>query len=213
MRLSHAVLLAGLLLSPAIPAVADTTYTYTGNGFTQLDSGTSYTSSSSITGSITFASPLDPDLGNQFMAGFVFASPITYLSFSFSDGLQTITNATAVNPIINIATDDQGNIIAWQIDVGDFAGNYEIFFNSHTILYTASGNDGATFNGIYGGNSTPGTWSLVGGSQPVLAPEPSSLAFLITGVVGVAGAARKRLRKARTDCKFFHATGSAFDHY
>ena len=71
----------GFVLSTSI-AHADVTYTYTGNDFTNIAGP--YTTSESISGTVTLSSAL-PD--NQ-----VTLLTVTPVSFSFMDGIHTITD-------------------------------------------------------------------------------------------------------------------------
>jgi hypothetical protein len=79
MRLSLFATAAALCLS-SLAARADAVYTYTGQDFTFANAP--YTTSDSITGELTFSSPLAPDLALQQEL------PVSY---SFSDGVETLT--------------------------------------------------------------------------------------------------------------------------
>ena len=67
---------------PASVQAVPTTYQYTGNPFTFVTGP--YTTSDFVTGMVTLAGPLPPNM----------PSPVTPTAFTFSDGVQTITNLT-----------------------------------------------------------------------------------------------------------------------
>jgi hypothetical protein len=160
--------------------MADVTYTYTGNDFT--DALAPYTTTESITGSFTVASPLGDNYPYQ---------QIAPLSFSFSDGVQTITNlnATLPPPFFDFATDLNGNITTWSIFIGNASGD---FIETNNLL-----NDNGLFGIDIGGDvvgigineSNPGSWTT---PPPSPTPEPSTFALLSTGMLGLAGIARRR---------------------
>ena len=77
-------LLAFMSLLGFSPASADTIYTYTGNDFTS-NSG-SFTDADKVTGTIDLATALGDNSGS------VEISPVSY---SFSDGVQTLTNSNS----------------------------------------------------------------------------------------------------------------------
>jgi len=86
-------------LSVAYPAlVRATTYDYTGNPFTVV-SGV-YTTSDFVSGMVTLAGPLAPNMPLDFV------SPT---AFSFSDGHQTITNLTATSATFAFQTGAHGS--------------------------------------------------------------------------------------------------------
>jgi len=89
------VVAAALSATGAVGASADTIYTYTGMPFTSALSP--YTTSDYVSGWIDLAAPLS---AGRPLTGIV---PV---SFSFSDGLQTITASNALSgSVIDLATD------------------------------------------------------------------------------------------------------------
>jgi len=180
-----------------MPLMAET-YTYKGNDFTTV-TGTGLTTSDSVTGSFTLASPLGVNLNG----GNVAASA---LSFSFTDGPDTITNSTPgvdscnCSPTIDIWTDGSGNIINW--DIGLTVGN----LGSETILsqdYFAgiftgtlirdSGNLDNSGNNTASNSGEAGTWTA---SSSSAAPEPGSIWLLGAGLAALTGAVRWKSRRA-----------------
>ena len=87
----------------AVPA----TYKYTGNPFTNVEGV--YTTSDFVSGMVTLAGPLAPNI------------PLTSVSptaFTFSDGVQTFTNLTpSVDFSFAFATGPTGAIILWNVHV------------------------------------------------------------------------------------------------
>jgi hypothetical protein len=95
-----------ILAVSVVAAEADTIYTYTGNPFTSVFGP--YTTSDRVTGFFDLATPLANNLPETVI------SPI---SFSFSDGVQTITNTTpgVVVGSFSVATDASGKPEFWDI--------------------------------------------------------------------------------------------------
>ena len=186
-RINHAgaavIGLVGCVLSIAA-ARADVTYTYTGNDFTTFSSPTTYTTSDSVTGSITLTSALADNISS-----FINQPAASIVSFSFSDGQQTITNANATLSQFDFETNSSGDITYWQLVVGigsvfeDSIGTS----NAPGIAVVDQGvmdydNDAAdNFN-------DPGTWTTGSASTPV--PEPGSLVLLGTGLAALAASFR-----------------------
>ena len=114
-KLEAIFLLVSALVLVIPQAKADAIYSYVGNDFTIIENSTpsgTFTTSDSVSGSFSLASPLAANL-NDFTISNV-------LSFSFSDGPHTFTESTADLRVatFDVWTDASGNIINWQIEIG-----------------------------------------------------------------------------------------------
>ena len=180
MRLTFFVA-AAAMLSATLAARADTVYSYTGLDYTFVEG--SYTTNEHVTGTFTLANPIG---ANQMYA------VVTPISFSFSDGVQTITSSTAFASTFQaINTDADGNITQADIILEQLAGVGGGALAFIDVLDGAVGN----FNDAYvpffseGSVNAGGTFTTLPAS---VTPEPSSFALLGTGLLGVAGVMRKR---------------------
>jgi hypothetical protein len=93
-------LAVGFLTAASVQAVP-TTYQYTGNPFTEATGP--YTTSDFVSAMVTLAGPLAPN----------FNGTVTPTAFTFSDGVQTITNLTSGFTFFNFVTGPTGQIINW----------------------------------------------------------------------------------------------------
>jgi PEP-CTERM motif len=197
---SRVILLCSLVaLVFAIPAVADSTYTYTGPNFTLCDNLGSPCEVSNVSGSFTLASPLAANLSED---------SITPESYSFANGLTIWNNTNSSIVEFALSTNGSGNIVPfWSVVLqqpgpgdpltiatitgplggGDYTEGY---------LSVPSGcPDGGTDPcGIASGGA--GTWTGGGGTTTGggSVPEPSSMLLLGSGVatLGLLGALRKQ---------------------
>jgi len=174
-----AVTITAALLSQ--PMFADITYTHTGNPFTDV-TGPPYPTSDRVTGTVTLASPLGINLP--------FGTAVTPLAFSFSDGVQTITNLNA-NPgsIFEFGTGPTGAITGWGIavDTGlvnppDSITTSPAFDRGHLAGFS-------TPTGQVSDN--PGVWTTV----PAVSDTGSTLALLFLSLTAL-GVAARRLKRA-----------------
>jgi hypothetical protein len=146
---------SGLTALGAAHSNADITYIYTGNPFTTAVSP--YTTNDFISGSFDLATPLDNNLP--------FTS-ITPLSFSFSDGVQTISSSVSGGFDIDIQTDATGTPSRWVVSV---SAGPPLFPNilTENLSPTSLVQDTArlSIDGpiLASNRDSPGTWSVVPG--------------------------------------------------
>jgi hypothetical protein len=187
-----AILLCGLALTviPLKSAPAETVYTYSyvGNPFTDVTSP--FTTSDFITASFTTNSLL--------AANSVFGETDIYpTTFSVSDGIDTITNG---NPgvdfeTITFSTDAVGDITEWDFHIADqTTGNIMTQnFKDSPIFGTEIRDLSIQFPSLAQGEvlNDPGVWSV--SETTATTPEPSSIALLGSGALGIIGLMRRRL--------------------
>lgn len=175
--------------------IADTTYTYTGNstgshtagqgGAVWGDYSSPYTANDSITMSFTVSSALPANLP------FSFGNVYPTVSWSWSDGIETITSADSQAATgISIGTDGNGNIVDWFNWLywfntpGDFDTNGSMESVNVSALFGAWDGAGGNLPNNDGGKLyvvEPGTWKESTLASP--APEPSSFLLLVTGAI------------------------------
>jgi PEP-CTERM motif len=167
------LIILGLIGAPH--ARADTVYTYTGNPLTII-LGPSYKPTDFIRGSFTLASAL----GNNFPLG-----PITPTSYSFTDGVQTLTNKNSIINTIEMATNSNGTPDEWVVGFcTDNTCVQQIFTITQTPLPTSPEDRAelSTFPNIDEARNmdSQGSWSIT-----VTTPEPGTLSLLGLGTVGL----------------------------
>jgi hypothetical protein len=191
------------LAGAATAAHADVTYDYMGSDFTSIvpyvcpvGLGTPppctpmYTTSDSVTGDVVLANPLPPssvggaiyENGGLYIAGEALNSSFSFtdqvVSYSFTDGVNTITNTTpGVNGGPSFITDASGDPVSTTIgDTGTVIGGSSFSAGvsgsqSYNIQVDVGGNQGDRAEYIYrepndfgdigfiATSSTPGTWT------------------------------------------------------
>lgn len=167
------------------------TYVYTGNPFTVISDGGGtgpYNTSDSVTGSVELSTPL----------GDSFNGSVTPIAFSFSDGVQTITNSsTLTTTTFLFQTDSSGAITHWFIVLENSLPSGATNNIDTSMEAGLSGDTGRVFEPgvgeVLGANGfDPGTWNQKTSSVP---DTGSSLALLSlsTTALGVAGRRFKRV--------------------
>jgi len=159
----------------ASPAAA-ITYHYLGQPFAAFADGP-YTTSDLVAGDVTLAAALSNAPGGQI---------VTPTAFSFSDGVQTISDATATMASFEFETDILGNIIGWAVNLTAASGGIETQNEGGTATDSvyAIGGQGQNMD-------EAGTWTVV-----TTTPIPATLPLLASGLgaMGLLGW-RKRARQ------------------
>ena len=170
MRYRISALALGWLLAFAIqPAKADTVYTYTGKPFTIVSAP--YATTDFVSGTLTLATPLAPNLPLSDVTGID--------SLSLSDGVQTLSFAMSP-PLesIKVSTDASGKITGWYVFLGLSATHY-ISTQDTPIITADAGSLSSTQQAD--NDMTPGVWT----SSASTTPEPASLALFAAGLLAV----------------------------
>jgi hypothetical protein len=124
MQMYRVIVVHALLMIMTASANASYVYSYTGNSFDSFSSPSSWDSSMNVSG--TFELQGTPELN-------LIDSPIVPTSFSFTDGVNTITSANAAaNPLLynldfRFSTDSNGVITGWYVllDYGQVSAPFE----------------------------------------------------------------------------------------
>jgi hypothetical protein len=192
-----------LLLLTATDAKGSVIYSYTGHAFTLLFvDGTTppprpYNSGDRVSGFLELAAPL---------AGNLSFAELTFLSFSFSDGVNTIASANSTDASFRFTTNAYGDIVGWTARA-DLAGDGSlrriatvkdqyaglIDFGRHESCGPGSLPPGCEADALWydtGGAvvDMPGTWTL----QVNSVPEPTSMILIGTAFSAVFAARRRR---------------------
>jgi hypothetical protein len=167
-----------VLSASTLIAHADSIYTYTGQDFTFATAP--FTTGDFVSGSFTTTTPLGDNLDDAF---------IIPASFSFNDGVDTLNNTNGSVADFFISTNASGAIVDWTIDVFGTAVGELIEITGGPKSAGDDGDLGTAAEGV-GANHFSGVFTS---SAPTsVTPEPSTLALLGTGILGVAGMMRRK---------------------
>lgn len=166
-----------LLFAGSGIAAADVMYNFVGAPFNTF-TNTTCPPTCELTGSFTVATALPPNL-------VVDQGSFTPISFSFTDGLSTVTNLTATISGFSVGTDASGKIVTWDIFADDAFS--QMFAFSDPPNLTQEGNNAQTYQAYFFGHTSGGSWTVV--------PEPSTLLMLGSSVFGLAGGLRRKLTR------------------
>jgi hypothetical protein len=166
------------LAYPASVHAVPTTYKYTGNPFTDV-TDPPYTTSDFVTGMVTLAGPLAPNM------------PLTTISptaFTFSDGVQTLTNLTPFT-LFQFATGSTGAITQWNIVLASQLDHIIVTRNAPGDV-----EDGGRFSlFVFGNNAnSAGTWAI----SASVADTGSTLSLMTLTLMALGLVARRFQRAA-----------------
>jgi hypothetical protein len=163
------------LSAMALPAAAAAVYTYAGNPYTVFN-GLSCPSVCGITATLDLASPLPPNLGSQ-----ILLAAVAPLSFSVTDGANTITQANDLTSSFAVATNSSAQIEFWDFSASYMSGGIPIDISSNNRGSGSSTTHDETFAVISYAENTqdPGTWTLETSSS---VPEPADISSILIGL-------------------------------
>lgn len=190
------LILATFCTPPANCTPLGAIYTYTGNDFTSASAP--FTTSDKITGSFTVAAALGD---NQSLTS------ITPIAFTFSDGVYTVTNLTAISYFIEVATNSLGQITDWEIGINESALPLIQTLGPISDLTDCCSDlvSNASWTG-FGDNpqGDNGSWTAT------LLPEPSPFVLTITALLALAFVARKRVAQGMRQSAQMHRGPQSF---
>jgi hypothetical protein len=175
-RLGTAIVFAAAM-SAMLPASsrADVIYTYTGKPFTQISGP--YTTSDFVSGSIDVATALG--------ANYTYNGSLSY-TYSFTDGVQTLTGTVATSHITALGTDATGAINIWEMAFGGgptLLDIIEVCNGTSDCNGPPLTNDNVMEFHSRASSPVPGSWA---GPVVTAVPEPATWAMLLLGF-GIAG--------------------------
>ena len=201
MRINSIVIGLALFVLAQPAAASVVTYNYTGHNFDEFytyNASNPYSSADFVTGSFKLAAPLAANLSS---------SNVSVLSFSFSDGVETIsdTSANLFQQIFQFSTNALGQITSWFILVGTQTSTEQLQIGTllsdwaaadhgtQTVCTLGSFPNGCTENTqVRGLVFTPGTFEVASA-----VPEPATWAMMILGFAGVGFLAYRRREKSQ----------------
>lgn len=162
-------------------------YTYTGNLFNDFISP--YTASDSVTGEFRLSAPL---ADNMTFSGSLTGN-VSPLSFSFTDGIQTLTSSDGLTIIdFDFVTNSSGAITQWYVSVGYSQGGGAGILTSNSEFGVEDYGDMSNSAEVGSIESDPGTWSI--GSPPApdgtVSPEPAAVLLVFGGLLLICVRAR-----------------------
>jgi hypothetical protein len=174
------VILLDVMLTMSPASATTYTYTYTGPDFALPFVSVPYTTSDNVSGSVTLTQPLGDN----------FSGPISSIlySYSFSDGVQTISSSTPGVYLFpgedNFVTGLSGLITSWAFEI-NIAGPAP-----QSYIATTNGDDAAGSGGGGAFVLALGNWMY----PPTTTPLPAALPLFATGfgALSLLGWRRKR---------------------
>ena len=168
------------LAYPASIQAVPTTYQYRGNPFTNVQGD--YTTNDFVTAMVTLAAPLPPNSD-------VVVHPT---AFTFSDGVQTLTNTTPfIDTFFNFQTNASGEITVWHVDVNTGPNPHHFFINTSNLPgFVLDGVGGPGIGSAFINNSA-GHWT-----QASATPDVGSTLSLMTLTLMALGLVARRFQRA-----------------
>lgn len=163
----------------ATGADAAVTYVYTGPTFSAFQGA--YTATDRVTGSLTVSDEITTP------------GAFTPLSFSFSDGRQTITESTADLFLADFrffAFDPSGTPTMWLVGLLRPGNNLIVSQRYANVAYDYALSD--NINTADTSLSGQGTWTVIRPDPGGGVPEPASWALMILGFTGLGATLRRR---------------------
>lgn len=178
----RAIFAHGIAMLVVSGANASAMISYTGNDFTSFTSP--YAGTDKVTATIILANPLGPALD---------LASIKPVSFTLSDGIQTITQSTpgVNNEIFVFSTNTFASPTDWKVE----AFSPDVIIATENVTNQIQDfSDNATVtvvNGLVDNN--PGTWRQPISEEPPPVLEPSTLSILAAGLLSLVFLRRRRL--------------------